>query len=172
MKIHISSLCSAYISLDPGGKAEPSPTQLVVWSFLTCQGRLGIPSQFLIESSGTGLQVTLTLRPLMRGLVFLQQEMSGSENRGGSPEDSIPLVCSRVGCWALALLGGIVTWEGVGGCFIMPPPPVLLWTFTLGSVLPLSDPLCPLAQSLDHATSQECLHGGPGFHKATVFNST
>ena len=38
-----SSLCSAYIPLDPGGKTGASPTQLVVWSFLTCQGRLGIP---------------------------------------------------------------------------------------------------------------------------------
>lgn len=37
-------MCSAaHPSLGFGGKAGAGSTQLVVWSFLACQGRLGIP---------------------------------------------------------------------------------------------------------------------------------
>lgn len=47
-------VCSAAHSpLGLGGEAGADTTQLVVWSFLACQGRLEIPHQFLIESFGT-----------------------------------------------------------------------------------------------------------------------
>lgn len=53
VKIQIPS-CSLLTTL--GASGVRSPTQLVVWSFLTSQGKLGnppLPNQFLFESFGT-----------------------------------------------------------------------------------------------------------------------
>lgn len=58
-------MCSAYAPLDLGGKMGANPTLLVVWSFLSCQGRLGIPQS--VPQSHLEQSPQVTLRTLMRG---------------------------------------------------------------------------------------------------------